>query len=413
MSMWLDLFIDTFASVRAHAMRFILTSLGIFWGVTMLTYLSATSEGYDIHFGTMIQKIGHRIIFLFPGVITKDTAGERGSRQVILEMDDVRRVSDLHAVERAAPNLFLGAKIFRVDHRSKLIWSYGVDEATGIIRNFEVAEGRAISKRDVDDRREVVFLGHVAATRIFGHAPALGRTLHIESIPFRVIGVSVEKGEQMVAMGPKDDERAFIPVTTAQRWFTQNDSVGVMIFEPTEEANSWNALDYAKAAIGLHQGFQFDDPGALGNFNMDQIMTLLNGLLLGLKLFLATASVITLLVGAAGVMNIMLVVVTERTREIGLRKAIGASNSAIFIQFLAESLCVTLVSGLAGACVGTGLIFLSAHSIAKYGTTQVPPVFVPGNILLIVSSLVVIGVLSGLLPSIRASKIEPAMSLRA
>jgi putative ABC transport system permease protein len=408
-----DLLMDTLQSVRSHALRFLLTSLGIFWGVTMLTYLSATSTGYDVHFEKMIQKIGHRIIYLFPGVISKDTAGERGSRDVIFEMEDVRRVADLNAVDRAAPNLFLGARIYRLGQRSKLIWTYGANEFTLGIRNFEIAEGRAINKRDVDDRSEVVFLGHLAAKRIFGNKPALGRTLHIESIPFRVVGISKEKGDQMIGMGPRDDEVALIPVTTAQRWFTLDKNVGVMIFEPTPEAVSWSALDYAKATIGLHQGFRYDDPGAIGNFNIDEVMGILHGLLFGLKLFLATASIITLMVGAAGVMNIMLVVVTERTREIGLRKAIGASNSAIFVQFLAESLCVTLISGLSGAVAGTGLVFLSARLIAKYGSAQIPPIYVPGNMLVIVGSLVVIGVVSGLLPSIRASRIEPAISLRA
>jgi putative ABC transport system permease protein len=289
----------------------------------------------------------------------------------------------------------------------------GADENTVLIRNFEIAEGRAISRLDVMGSREVVFLGHVAAQRIFGNVPAVGRKISIESISFRVIGVSKEKGEQLVGLGAQDDELAFIPVTTAQRWFTHDESVGNIIFEPRTRELSLTAIDAARAVLGLHQGFDHDDTSAVGSFNVHEIMSTLEGILSGLKLFLAAASMITLFVGGAGVMNIMLVVVTERTREIGLRKAIGASNSAIFAQFLCESLCVTMISGASGALIGTGLIFAAADWAQAGNTGAVPPVFVPSSMIGTFFVVVGIGVVSGLLPAVRASRIEPAISLRA
>lgn len=257
------------------------------------------------------------------------------------------------------------------------------------------------------------FLGHVAAQRIFGNSPAVGRSVAIESISYRVIGVSKEKGEQMVALGPKDDELALIPVTTAQRWLSHDESVGHIIFEPATREVSWSAIEQARALLGLHQGFDHDDTNAVSSFNVQDVMAILGGILFGLKLFLVTASLITLFVGGAGVMNIMLVVVTERTREIGLRKAIGASNRAIFTQFLAESLCVTLLSGTAGAALGTGLVFVMASWAQTADSGAVVPVLVPGILVGILLSVVAIGVVSGLLPAIRASRIEPAISLRA
>lgn len=411
--MWSELVVDTLRSVRAHAMRFGLTSLGVFWGVLMLTFLSAISVGYDRHFGDMVEKIGQRIVYLFPGAVSKKISGQRASRSVVFEAEDVVRIEGLHSVDRAGANLWLGAKIFRAQQRSKLIWTYGGDENTGAIRNFEIESGRLINRRDVLERREVVFLGHTAAQRIFGDLPAVGREVAIESVSYRVIGVSKEKGEQMVGLGPMDDELALIPVTTAQRWISHDENVGNIIFEPAIREVSWSAIEHARALLGLHQGFDHDDTSAVGSFNVADVMGILGGILFGLKLFLLSASLITLFVGGAGVMNIMLVVVTERTREIGLRKAIGASNRAIFVQFLAESLCVTLLSGLAGAAVGASLVIALSSWAATADSQLVTPVLVPAIPVGIFVSVAAIGVASGLLPAIRASRIEPATSLRA
>lgn len=249
-----ELATETWRNVRAHAMRFALTSLGVFWGVMMLTYLTAISSGYDRHFGEMVESVGQRIIYLFAGAITKDNSGQRSSRDVVFEIEDVERVAGLASVDRAASNLWLGVRVFRAQSRSKLIWTYGADENTTAIRNFEVAEGRAISRDDVLDRREVVFLGHTAAERIFGQTSAVGRTVRIESVPYRVIGVSTQKGEQMVALGPRDDELAMIPISTAKRWLSHDDNVGNIIFEPISREASWQSVDDARELLGLHQG---------------------------------------------------------------------------------------------------------------------------------------------------------------
>lgn len=408
-----ELLVETLRSVRAHAMRFGLTSLGVFWGVMMLTFLSAISTGYDRHFGDMVDKVGQRIVYLFSGEISKASSGHRTSRKVTFEVEDVARVAALSTVDRAAANLWFGTKVFRAGSRSKLIWTYGADQNTAAIRNFEIAAGRHINLQDVEARREVVFLGHIAARRIFGAAAAVGKWVHIESVPYRVVGVSKEKGEQMVGLGPNDDELAFIPISTGQRWLSKSKDVGNILMEPRTRELSWKTIEHARALIGLHQGFSGSDTSAVGFFNVQDVMTIMGGILFGLKLFLVTASLITLFVGGAGVMNIMLVVVSERTREIGLRKAIGASNAAIFTQFLAESLCVTLLSGAAGAGVGVALIFGMASWVARNESSAIAPIFMPSILLGIFATVVVIGVLSGLLPAMRASRIEPAISLRA
>ncbi len=408
-----DLMTETFRSLRAHRLRFILTSTGIFWGVALLIFLSANAAGYQADFGDQLTTIGRRIVYLFPGSVSKATSGQRGSRRVEFELEDVDRLPALSTVDRAATNLWVGARIFRANHRSKLIWTYGADANTAPIRNFGLAEGRFISDADVEARAEVVFLGATAARRIFGARPALGRTVHIESVPFRVIGISDAKGDQMVSMGPNDDELALIPVTTAQRWFTRSDSVGVVLIEPTTREISWTAIDHARGLLGTHHGFRHDDKSAVGEFNIQFVMTILEGLLLGLDIFFTAAGIITLLVGAVGVMNIMFVVVTERTREIGLRKAIGASNAAIFMQFLAEALSVTLAAGLAGVVFASLCVWGFRFLIEARSIVASPPILEIQTVLVVFFSLIGIGVASGILPALRAMRVEPAISLRA
>jgi putative ABC transport system permease protein len=408
-----DLLPEALRSIRAHALRFALTSLGMVWGVMMLTYLSASMDGYDAHFARQVDKIGQRVVFLFPGVVTKHTVGHRGARSVKVERDDIARLTTLHAVERAAPSVWVGARVFRAGRRTKLVFTYGVTEDTAAIRNYAVAAGRFVSHADVAGRASVVFLGAKAARRLFGAGPAVGRVVHVDGLPFRVVGVSDPKGDQLLYVGPPDDEVAMVPATTAERWFTRTDAINEVVFAPRTRAESWDALRLARGLLGLHLDFGAEDETAMGAFNIQEVVQVIEGLGLGLRLFLTFASLVTLVAGAIGVMNIMLVMVAERTREIGLRKAVGASNRSIFVQFLAETLVVTLLAGGLGIALGWLGVQASAAAIGAGTTMQAPPLLRPQAVVLVAGALVAVGLAAGLLPALRAARIDPAVALRA
>lgn len=408
-----DLILATFRSLRAHAFRFVLTSLGIVWGAAMLTYLSASSDGYDEHFEKQLDKLGQRIVFLFPGVVTKQHVGQRGARPVELEREDIERIADLHAVERAAPNLWLGPRVIRAAGRTKLVFTFGASEETASVRSFEVERGRLLSRRDVDLGLNSIVLGARAASRLFSGAPAVGRTVHVEGIPFEVIGVARPKGDQLIYMGPGDDEIALIPFTTARTWFTRNDIIDQVIFAPQTREGSWDAVRLVRATLGRHHGFAQDDDAAMGYFNIQEAIDIVRGLLLAIRVFLSAASLITLAVGGVGVMNIMLAMVSERTREIGLRKAVGASNRAIFAEILAETLAVTVFAGMLGATIGWILVVLSANLVGSGQTMQASPVLYPERVALVFLTLVGVGLATALLPALRAMRIDPAIALRA
>ena len=410
----LDVLLGALRSARAHSLRFALTALGIIWGSAVLTYIQANMDGFDRHWQEQTTKVGAHLVILFPGTVPKPGIGERAARPLELEFEDVERIAALQSVAGAAPNLFVGTLLVRADHRTKLVNVTGVSQDTAWIRKFEVATGRFISEDDVGGQARVVFLGAAAAERLFGRRPPLGEIVRIEQVPFRVIGVSEEKGEQNVGVGGgADDEQVMIPYSTAQRWFTQSDTVGSVIFAARSARESWGALARVRALLGLHHGFGPDAETALGAFNIDEVLQLIRTLGLGLRLFFTAAGIITLLVGAVGVMNIMLVVVHERTREIGLTKAVGASNRAVFAAFLAETVLLTSASGAIGLLLGIGAVRLAAAAVVEGSMFTHVPLIVPATLIKLTLTLVGVGIVAGVLPAVRAARTEPAVALRA
>jgi putative ABC transport system permease protein len=409
----MDFLLQTLAAVRAHALRFGLTSLGIAWGAFMLTYSLTTTEGMDRHFRDQLETAGPRVVYVFPGTIIKNRVGERGARPVELEAEDVARLPDFSVIDDAAPNLLLWNQLVRADRRTKLLTVFGVAPVTREIRNFEVAEGRFISGTDLARAARVAFLGSEAATRLFGERPALGRTIHIEGHPFEVCGVAVEKGQQLVGFGGRDDRGVLVPYTTVQRWLGRDDHLNQLVFRPVTRQRSGEGIARVRESVGLHHDFEPSLDTGLSFVNVQDVAQILDRLFSSLDFFLLAAAGITLAVGAVSVTNIMLVVVGERTREIGLRKAVGAPHGAIFRAFLAETALVCIVSGVLGALLGIGLAVAIAHGTPPDQRVISPPRFDLPRIATLVAILVATGIAAGLLPAWRAARIPPAEALRS
>jgi putative ABC transport system permease protein len=408
-----DLARETLRSLRAHPLRFGLTSLGIVWGSFLLTYLSATMEGVDAHFDREMSEAGPRLVLVTPGSIFKNRVGERGARPVELEPKDVRRVARLHSVEAAEPNLTLWSLVVRAGRRTKLFNVIGIGLTSRGIRNLEVAEGRYFSSLDLSRAARVAVLGPIARERLFGRAPALGRSFQIESLSFRVIGVLAAKGDQLVSVNGRDDWAVFVPYTTAQRWFVQSDAVEQFALSPVTREGSWDSIRHTRQVLGLHHHFAPELDTALYVFNVQDLLRIVNTVLTGLRVFQISAGLITLLVGAVGVMNIMLVVVSERRSEIGLRKAVGAPGRAIFAQFLAEAAALCTLSGLLGSALGSAFTQIVAGLLPADTPVSSPPVLNLALVVLLTGSLVLVGVVAGVVPALRAARVEPSEALRA
>ena len=409
----MELLRETLRSLRAHAVRFALTSLGITWGAFVLTYLTATMQGFDAHFTRELEEAGPKVVLAWPGAVLKNRVGERGARSVEIENEDVAALAALDSIESASADISLWSQIVRAGGRTKLFKVDGISDASAAIRNLVPREGRMISKGDVERSARVVYLGAVAAERLFGATPPVGRRLQVESITFRVIGVNQAKGDQMVGFNGWDDWAVFMPYTTAQRWLVRSDKLEQVAFAPTTREGSWDAVRATRELLGLRHAFPPDLDTALSFFNIHDILQIVYQLFFGLRIFLVTAGLVTLLVGAVGVMNVMLVVVGERTNEIGLRKAVGASDRAIFVQFLAEAAAVCGISGVAGTLLGIAFTRIVAALVPKQGPLSNVTVLDPFILTLMTASLIGVGVVAGMVPAIRAARIPPAEALRA
>jgi putative ABC transport system permease protein len=406
---------EAIRNARAHWFRVTLTGMGILWGMTLFIVLTASGRSTAEHYRVKMEEIGKKVIYAFPGSTSRHGAGVHSSRRVKLERDDPPRLPGSPLVECAGGEVWSGPRVFKGGGHIKVVWTYGSTPEVAAIRNFVIGEGRFIDERDVAHRRRVVVIGAKVEERLFGRRSALGRTVRIDGHPFRVIGVSAMKGEQMNHMGPRDDEQALMPITTAQALFMPDEVLNYVIYDPLDRERGAASMTRVRALLGRHHRFESDSEESLVFFNMSDAIETLNVILIALQIFMVTCGVLTLIAGAVGVMNIMLVAVAERTRELGLRKALGATNGDLFIQSVCDSLVVTLTAGVAGFALGAIIVYglqvlRAASPRAEFliGKIEISP----GVAAVAVIVLVAAGLLAALLPGLRTARLDPAAALR-
>jgi putative ABC transport system permease protein len=359
-----------------------------------------------------IEEVGPKLVYLGGGVVLDERIGARAARVVELEAEDVARVESLASVEAATPNVMLRNEPVRRGRRSKLLNVAGYDHDAGGMRNLVAAEGRFLSPLDVERGARVAFLGPEARRRLFGDEPAVGGRIAIGSQLFTVVGVGVSKGEQLTNVGNPDDQLVVVPYTTALRWLQRSDVVHEFMLAPRVRERGADSIRGARTVVGLHHGFDPSQDTALWAGDMWDVLKLIYGMFYALQAFFVVAGTITLLVGAVGVMNIMLVVVGERTAEVGLRKALGARGRDVFLQFLLEALAV---AGLASALgVGGGLLLLRAVAPAfARGGIQLSAAPDALTIAAVAGALVLVALVAGVAPALRAARVPPAEALRS
>ena len=400
-----------------NRLRSALTMLGIAWGlVTVVLLLSyGTSLGKEVLNGFL--GIGNNVIMVWGGQTSMQAGGERSGQKVKLKDGDVEAVRDsvpfLKAVSAETDSGFsfqYGPKVVNISIKA-------VDLPYGEMRNLVIDQGRYFEPSDFTDHRKVVIFGPHAAQKIFNGYPPVGETVEIEGQVFEVIGVLRNKIQDSSNNGP-DNENAFFPFPLMRDLAQQRDPDSI-VFEPSRADLHFKAIQAVRTVLAQRHHFDPTDQKALGSWDTVEDSAQIRQFSVALEIVLGIIGAMTLGVGGVGVMNIMLVSVTERTREIGLLKALGARPREILKQFLLESLTLTFLAGLLGmfaAVVVAHLIppmplYSDIYKTANHEGDIILSVS-PAILLAAFLILALIGIVSGLIPAIRAARMDPVTALR-
>jgi len=412
-----EILFQAWDSLRRQPLRSFLTMLGIVWGIVSVTLLVAYGNSFRDVLVTAFRAFGKGAVIVWPATTSEQAGGERAGKRVVLEKDDVEMIrAEATLVKTACLETVRWLPIAYGDRMANTAIR-GVCTEYGEMRHEVPSDGRWISAEDMLERRRVVFIGERLRQKLFGGRPPVGETVEISGVRFTVIG-TMERKMQMSNYFTSDDECAWIPYTAAgDLWNTRYASV--LVFEPVAPAFEPRAEDQVRAIIAKRQRFSPTDKRAFMMFGREEFRPIIDGITIGLQVLLAFIGTLTLGIGGVGLMNIMLVSVDERIREIGLRRALGARRRHIQAQFLAEALVLTL----AGGGLGMALAYVISSLIGTLpllgplyedtsGKADIHLYISAGTLALSALILMLVGVLSGLVPALRASRLHPVEALR-
>ncbi|MDR1311023.1 MAG: ABC transporter permease [Burkholderiaceae bacterium] len=403
------IFLVALRALRLNKMRSILTMLGIIIGVGAVITMIAVGGGVRERISSQIKSLGSNLIIILPGSTT--ASGVRmgaGANQNLTEDDAIAIAREVPEVQGASPENRGSAQMIAGNNNWATAVS-GVSPDYFIVREWPLIEGRVFEQAEMTGSAKVIILGQTVANELFPGEDPIGKTVRVKNIPFTVIGVLSRKGQSM--MGSDQDDTAIVPISTHRNRLFGNQqgrlrrvrTIMVKVFEGADMKEAESAI---RALMRQRQRTQPGEGDAVTIRNLTEILQAQEDSSRVMTLLLAAVASVSLLVGGIGIMNIMLVSVTERTREIGLRMAIGAKASDILMQFLVEAITLSLIGGFIGIITGIG----GAYAIARFAGWAIRLSL--ESIFLAVGFSTFIGIFFGFYPAHKASRLLPIEALR-
>ncbi|HEY0592916.1 MAG TPA: ABC transporter permease, partial [Thermoanaerobaculia bacterium] len=404
-----DVFRQMIRDIRGQKLRTFLTVFGIIWGTVAISLLLAFGTGLHKQLVKSTAGLGDRIVIVWPGLTSEPFEGLGKGRSIRLTEEDAeyvrQRAEGIKAISTEyarSMNVVYGPKTLPVDVS-------GVGAEFGAMRNMiPQAGGRFINPIDVAQNRRVVFVGDEMAKNVFGAEDPVGKTVRLNGSPFLVIGVMTTKTQDSSYSG-RDKDKMIIPGTT-YRALTGEKYVDNLIVQPSDPAKSKEMIESLRATLGERLRFAKTDKEAIGTWDTTEQFRFFDIFMLAFNSFLGIVGSLTLVVGGIGVSNIMNVVVEERTREIGIKMALGAKQRSVLIQFLLETMMITAVGGAIGFAISIGICTI----FPKFGLTEYvgEPVVSPLVAGLTAGALGIVGLLAGYFPAREASRLDPVVAMK-
>jgi len=392
-------------------LRTILTLSGVIWGTFSVILLIAFGESVGKAQTKRFHGMGYGIVLMFPSQTTLPYKGFQKGKPVRITPEQVEDIHDkVLDIEIISPEFVRSCRI-RYERREYLNTVRGVNPSFERMRNIIPAKGRFINPLDMKEKRRVCLIGNVLATDLFTTSDPLGKSIFIEGVPFTVIGVMAKKLQTSNYNGHRDERCAFIPWTTYSTLYGDK-YVSNIIFRPLDLNRSAEVTQKIKNHLSKLIGFDPQDPDAIAVWDTLEMEKSFRTFFTAFNIFLGVIGSFTLLVGGVGVASIMMVVVEERSREIGVNLAVGARRRTILFQFFSESLTIMLIGGLVGFAFSGAVVRLvqsMPEAVTQFvGTPQISPLVAVSSI----SILLLIGTVAGFIPAKNAASTNPITALR-
>jgi putative ABC transport system permease protein len=394
--------------VRTEKLRTFLTIFGIVWGTVAISLMLAFGTGLHKQLVKMTAGLGDRIVIVWPGLTSIPYEGLGKGRRLRIADDDIAAVrKEIPGLNRISGEYMTS---MRLDYGTKTLSTdiSGVTTEFGEMRNLiPEAGGRFVNPIDDDQQRRVIFIGDQLKENIFGAADPIGKTVLLNQSPFQVVGVLKKKGQDSSYSG-RDNEKAFIPSSTF-RALTGDKYVDNIVFQASPPSATKQVTEKLREAFGQRLRFDKNDKEALSIWDTTEQFQFFDIFMLSFNAFLGLIGVLTLIVGGIGVSNIMNVIVEERTREIGIKMALGAKQRWILTQFLLETLLVTAFGGAIGFAISYGICAVFPEGPQEFiGKPELSPLVV----VLTATALGIVGLLAGYFPAREASRLDPVVAMK-